>query len=629
MATMESFGHQPVEANVVRGRLKLAGVMVLVLGVLLLSRLYVLQVVEYTRYQTLSLENHIRLQALPPVRGLILDRNGAVLARNTAVYTLQVIPEKVRDMDMLLQQVDELVGLEEGEVALFHKRLKRRPGFEKHLLKATLDDVQAARFAVNEYRFSGVTLDAALHRDYPLADLTGHVLGYVGRISEQDEARLDVAAYQGVSHTGKLGIERQYEAALLGRPGFEQVEIDAHGRTLRTISRQSATPGHILHLTLDADLQRVARNALGNRRGAVVVMEPASGEILTMVSSPAVDPNLFVDGIDHRTYQALRQLKDKPLLNRALYGRYAPGSTLKPIIALAALDAGVKPHESIFCPGWFSLPGNTRRYRCWKRTGHGRLNLHGAIEQSCDTYFYHMGARLGIEQMAQFLFGFGLGQKSGVDLPSEPTGLVPTPDWKRASRQEAWYPGEDVITAIGQGYLLTTPLQLARAAAMLANRGQPVVPKLLRSEQDAFSVAVPLVSAGPVTTVVSPLVNQKGIDQVIRSMTAVMHGPRGTARASGRRSAYRMAGKTGTAQVAAIAQGDEYDAKALPETLRDHALFIAFAPVDNPRIAIAVVVENGGSGAAVAAPIARKVMDHFFLKRLRRAALTGIGRVFG
>ncbi len=629
MAAAQSFNRQPMEASVVRSRLRLAGLLALVLSALLLSRLYVLQVAEYSRYQTLSLENHIRLQALPPVRGLILDRNGVVLARNTAVYTLQVIPEKVGDMDLVLHEIGKLVDLEEDDIAVFKKNLRRRPSFEKHLLKSKLDDIEAARFAVNEYRFSGVTLEAMLHRDYPLADLTGHVLGYVGRISEQDEARLDSAAYQGVSHTGKLGIESYYESLLLGRSGFEQVEIDAHGRTLRTINRESAIPGQNLYLSLDVGLQRIAREALGNRRGAVVAMDPGSGEILAMVSAPAYDPNLFVDGISREAYQALIQLADKPLLNRALYGRYSPGSTIKPIMALATMDAGVSPQERVFCPGWFMLPDSTRKYRCWKRTGHGSVNLHDAIEQSCDTYFYQTGVRLGIDKMASYLFSFGFGKQSGVDLPSEPSGLVPTAEWKRATRQEPWYPGEDVITAIGQGFLLTTPLQLARASAMLASRGRLVKPTLLRRQENPLTGQAQETQVDALSEAPALAIDEKDIEWVIRSMTAVMHGRRGTARASGRRSAYRMAGKTGTAQVVSIAQDGEYDAKSLRETLRDHALFIAFAPVDHPKIAIAVVVENGGSGAAVAAPIARKVMDYFFLKRLRRAALTGASGVFG
>ena len=626
MAANELPSSRAVAPETVRRRIRIAAVLALTLSLILIWRFYSLQVLQYERYQTLSLDNHIRMQAVPPVRGLILDRNGVVLAQNTAVHILQVVPEKVRDMEVMLQTVDDLVGLSTAEVEAFRSRLKKHPAFEKVLLKARLDDVQTATFAVNEYRLPGVTLEAVLHRDYPQGSLVSHVLGYVGRISESEEAMIDPSAYQGVRSIGKIGIEKQYEDLLLGRPGFAQVEIDAHGRTLRTISRNSAIPGNTLNLTLDADLQRIAREALGNRRGAVVAIAPSNGEVLTMVSSPSFDPNLFVDGIDQQTYDALRGLEDRPLVNRALYGRYAPGSTIKPVIAQAILDAGISPQESVYCPGWYTLPDSTRRYRCWKKTGHGPVNLHGAVEQSCDVYFYEMGRRLGIEAMAEVLTRFGLGTVTGVDLPDEPDGLVPTPQWKRATRNESWYPGEDLITVIGQGFLMVTPMQLARMTATLANRGIPVQPRILLSKEESLSgeTLSSNVSSQPAKPVV-----EASLDRVIQSMTAVMHSPRGTARASGRRSPYQIAGKTGTAQVIGIAQDEEYDESVIPEKFHDHALFIAFAPVDKPQIAIAVVVENGGSGAKAAAPIARKVMDRFFQKKLQRAAVVRKRHVFG
>ena len=626
MATNNLSTDRTFADDAVRGRIRIAAGLALTLALVLVWRFYVLQVSQYERYQTLSLDNHIRIQALPPVRGLVLDRNGVVLAQNTAVYILQVVPEKVDDLDAMLQQVDALVGLTPAEVSAFRTRVRKQPAFERVLLKAKLDDVQTATLAVNEYRLPGVTLEAILHRDYPEASLTAHVLGYVGRISESDQATLDVSAYQGVRSTGKIGIEKQYEGALLGRSGFEQVEIDAHGRTLRTINRGSAAPGHTLRLTLDVDLQRVAREALGNRRGAVVAIAPSTGEVLTMVSSPSFDPNLFVDGIDQESYDALRGLDDRPLLNRALYGRYAPGSTIKPVIAEAIIDAGIDPQEQVYCPGWYTLPHNTRRYRCWRKTGHGPVNLYSAIEQSCDVYFYEMGRRLGIDVMGDWLSRFGLGRVTGVDLPQEPSGLVPTRQWKRANRNESWYPGEDLITVIGQGFLMVTPMQLARMTATLANRGLPVQPRILLSKEDSLSG-----EEIPLTQPVAKLerVIDTSLDMVVEAMTAVMHSPRGTGRGSGRRSPYQIAGKTGTAQVIAIGQDEEYDESVIPEKYHDHALFIAFAPADKPQIAIAVVVENGGSGAKAAAPIARKVMDRFFQKQLQRAALKGESNVFG
>ena len=617
MVSRSGMGQASGEDAIVRQRLKLAGIIALILAAILLARLYSLQVSQYARYQTLSLDNHIRLQALSPVRGLILDRNGVVLAQNTAVYALKVTPERVPDMDLMLAEVSQIIDLSDQEIIAFKQRSSRRPGFKKQLLKTQLDDAEAAKFAVNEYRFPGVTLEAVLHRDYPFAELTAHFLGYVGRISEKDQNRLEEEKYKGISHTGKSGIEKQYERALVGSTGFEEVEIDAHGRTLRTISREGAIPGDNLRLTIDIELQREARRALGASRGAVVAMDPSSGEVLAMVSNPSFDPNLFVDGIDHATYSALRSLKDKPFLNRALHGRYAPGSTIKPIFAEVVMEEGIDPDESVFCPGWYMLPGSTRQYRCWKKTGHGRVDLHAALEQSCDVYFYEMGKRLGIGQMSGVLKKFGLGSPSGVDLPGEPDGLVPSAEWKLATRNEPWYPGEDLITAIGQGFLMTTPLQLARVASILATRGTVVQPRLLMSKNDPSSGDPKNLNNKKHTQNLH--INTEAMDRVIRAMTAVMSSPRGTARMSGRRSAYSIAGKTGTAQVIAIAQGEEYDEDSIREEFRDHALFIAFAPVENPKIAIAVVVENGGSGAGVAAPLARKVLDHFFLKALERA----------
>ncbi len=617
MVSRSGMGQASGEDAIVRQRLKLAGIIALILAAILLARLYSLQVSQYARYQTLSLDNHIRLQALSPVRGLILDRNGVVLAQNTAVYALKVTPERVPDMDLMLAEVGQIIDLSDQEIIAFKQRSSRRPGFKKQLLKTQLDDAEAAKFAVNEYRFPGVTLEAVLHRDYPFAELTAHFLGYVGRISEKDQNRLEEEKYKGISHTGKSGIEKQYERALVGSTGFEEVEIDAHGRTLRTISREGAIPGDNLRLTIDIELQREARRALGASRGAVVAMDPSSGEVLAMVSNPSFDPNLFVDGIDHATYSALRSLKDKPFLNRALHGRYAPGSTIKPIFAEVVMEEGIDPDESVFCPGWYMLPGSTRQYRCWKKTGHGRVDLHAALEQSCDVYFYEMGKRLGIGQMSGVLKKFGLGSPSGVDLPGEPDGLVPSAEWKLATRNEPWYPGEDLITAIGQGFLMTTPLQLARVASILATRGIVVQPRLLMSKNDPLSGDPKNLNNKKNTQNLH--INTEAMDRVIRAMTAVMSSPRGTARMSGRRSAYSIAGKTGTAQVIAIAQGEEYDEDSIREEFRDHALFIAFAPVENPKIAIAVVVENGGSGAGVAAPLARKVLDHFFLKALERA----------
>ncbi len=627
MMQNHSVNNRDQDVRIVKTRLMISAVLMVVLAVALLSRFVVLQVTHHERYRTMSLDNQIDLRALPPVRGMIIDRYGTVLAENHSVYELEVIPENVKDIDRMLSQIGMVVELTDQEIRRFRKNVKQRPRFERQILKSRLTDTEAARFAVRQQQFPGVTLSASLRRVYPQNDLTGHVIGYVGRVSDQDLKKIDTRAYEGTSYIGKSGIESFYETELLGQVGVQQVETDAYGRVVRKVSHVAARAGANVHLTLDAQLQKVAIEALDGRRGAVVALEPSSGDILAFVSTPTYDPNLFSQGISHEAYGKLRGSVDKPLVNRALYGRYAPGSTIKPLLALAALENGLEPQKKIVCSGRFTLPGSSHAYRCWRRKGHGFVNLHDAIEQSCDTYFYQVANSIGIRKMADYFGGFGFGQRTGIDLRDEPSGLVPTPEWKKKNRQESWYPGETIITGIGQGYLLVTPLQLAYATASLANRGHPIRPRLLRGLED------------PGSGVITHPTQRRGLsiknkdsshwDQVIAGMESVLHSSRGTARASGRNSPYRIAGKTGTAQVVGIPQERDDRSNELPEELRDHALFIAFAPVEQPRIAIAVVVENGESGSRAAAPIARKIMDYYFIHRLRRASLPGIAHVFG
>jgi penicillin-binding protein 2 len=615
------------DARIIQLRLLIAVSVVVLLVVILVGRFFLLQVADHDRYRTLSMDNRIDLRPLPPVRGMIIDRNGAVLAENQAVYELTVVPEKVPDLDSTLQEIGELVDLGERDVARFQRKVQQRPAFEPRVLKSRLSDEEAARFSVHQYRFPGVMLNASLRRVYPQGPLTAHVVGYVGRISEEETRRIDPAAYRGTLHIGKIGLEAFYETELLGEAGVEQVETDAHGRVVRTISGNPSRAGYNIHLTLDSQLQKVAEEALGDHRGSVVVLEPATGEVLAFVSTPNYDPNLFAHGIDSESYRQLRTSPDKPLINRAFFGRYAPGSTIKPILALAALNHSINPKKKTYCPGWFVLPDNERRFRCWRRKGHGPVDLHDALEQSCDVYFYQLAQTLGIEVLADYMGRFGIGQTTGIDLLSEPSGLLPTPRWKKEARQKVWYPGETIITGIGQGFLLVTPLQLAVATATLANRGRPVRPRLLRGMEDPRTGVMtrPAEERGRSIKIENPAY----FEHVVADMIAVVHGSQGTARASGRSSAYRIAGKTGTAQVVGIPPDSEPNPAELPEELRDHALFIAFAPAENPRIALAIIVENGGSGGRTAAPIARKIMDYYFIERLRRAALAGSSDVFG
>ena len=600
-----------------RSRLVVAGILIVTLTVVLIERLYFLQIVEHVRYRALSIENRFDLLPVPPVRGMIYDRYGEVLAENHAVYELEVVPEQVRDMASLMTWATQSLSLTERDRKKFDKRLHGRASFERILLKSGLSEEQAARFAVNQYRFPGVALRGRLRRSYPLGHVTAHVVGYVGRISDKDLDAKELSRYRGVAHIGKLGIESYYEGNLLGRIGYEQVETNAHGRVVRTLAREPAISGNHLHLTLDSRLQKVVRNELAGHRGAAVVLEPHTGEILAFVSVPDYDPNLFAKGIDQVRYTALLQDSNKPLLNRALYGRYAPGSTLKPILALAGLEHTIDPRRRVKCPGFFALKEGGRVYRCWRKQGHGAVNLKEALEQSCDTYFYQLGLTLGISGISEALTTFGFGKQTGIDLASEPDGLIPTAHWKKRRHGTPWYPGDTLNASIGQGYILSTPLQLAAATAALANRGRLVRPHLLRGVEDPETGEIQR-PAEQVTEV--QLGDASQYERVIEGMIAVMHGSQGTARRASQRLSYRIAAKTGTSQLVSLPQAGEA-AKDTPERLKDHALFIAFAPAERPRIALALVIENGGSGGKIAAPIARRIFDYYFLERLRRADL--------
>lgn len=586
------------------------GVLVLVL----FARLVYLQIVSHRHYATLSQENSVKLLPIPPVRGFILDRNGVILAQNFPVLTLEITPYLVTDLKKLLAELGTVVTLNERDLKNFEKLRRSRPRFEGLAIRTQLSEEEAARFAINRHRFNGVELRARLQRHYPHGGLAVHALGYVGRINEVETESLDKAAYRGTQHIGKLGIEQSYEDILLGVVGAEKIETNAHGRALGVLGRIAPKAGHNLYLNLDAKLQAVAEQALGQHKGSVVAIDPKTGAVLAFASTPTYDPNPFVNGIDSESYQALRDNRDKPLINRALYGRYAPGSTIKAFLGLAALEYQQNPERTVVCPGWYSLPGDTHRFRCWKKTGHGAMNLHDAVVQSCDVYFYQLAVTLGIERMQTFLSGFGFGTKTGLDLKGESSGLLPTPAWKKA-RGQKWYGGETVVTGIGQGPILVTPLQLASAMATLANNGVRQAPRLAYGFIDPQSRDVHFIESQPLEPLT--LQNPKHLEAMLTNLTDVVHGASGTARGIGLTAPYKIAGKTGTAQVKSIGQHETYVEGAVPLHLRDHALFVAFAPVDDPQIAVAVIAENGGHGGSTAAPIARKVMDYYLLGRDR------------
>ncbi len=605
LLTLKDFSR---EAFLVEARAVWAAIIVGVASLVLIGRLVHLQVLEHRHFTTLSENNRVKIVPVAPTRGLIFDRNGEILAQNMPAYGLEVVPELVEDVDTLLAELREIIEVSDADEERFLAVLARKRRFEKVPLRPRLDEREVARFAVNRHRFPGVDIDARLTRNYPHGELGVHLIGYVGRIDKRELDSIDQAGYRGTSHIGKTGIEASHEGWLHGKVGYQRVETNAQGRVLRVLERIDPVPGSDLFLTMDLQLQRTAEMALGDERGAIVAVEPTTGAVLAMASTPGFDPNLFVHGIDVDTYRSLRRSPARPLFNRAVNGQYPPGSTIKPFLGLAGLEgnAGHVQGKS-WCPGWFRLPGVKRRYRDWKKHGHGRVGLQDAIVQSCDVYFYELALALGIDRMHEYLSGFGFGIRTGIRLGGESPGLMPSRTWKRNARGQSWYPGETVITGIGQGYMLATPLQLASATAAIATRGARMRPRIVDRAVDTGSGETRTVGPETTATIESP--DAANWERIIEAMTGVVHGPKGTARKVGAGLAYRMAGKTGTAQVFGIGQNEEYDADKLDKRLHDHGLFVAFAPVEEPRIAVAVIVENGGSGSGAAAPLARIVID--------------------
>jgi len=600
-----------LEKRLFRRRALLA--LLLVLGALggLVTRLSYLQIANHEHFATLSENNRIKLKPLPPTRGSIFDRNGVLLADNLPSYRLEITPEAVPDMDSTLAELGAQIELSDTDLERFHKLLKRSPAHESIPLRFRLSDVDVARLAVDLHRFPGVTIQAGLTRHYPLGAHAVHVLGYVGRIDERDLQRIDTSQYRGSTHIGKNGVERSYEALLHGEVGHQQVETNAQGRSLRVLDQSLPAPGKNLYLTIDSRLQSIAEQVLEGYNGAVVAIDPRNGEILALASMPGYDPNLFVNGIDVPNYQALISSRDRPLFNRALRGVYPPGSTIKPIMGLAGLEYGVTtPGKSVYCRGFYRLPGHKHRFRDWKRSGHGRVGLDRGITESCDVYFYELAHSMGIDRMHKYLAQFNLGQRTGVDLPGEKSGVLPNPAWKRKKQNKPWYPGETLIAGIGQGYMLTTPLQLAHSTATLAQHGQGFHPRILHASQEQESHE--LIPEPPRPLPPISIQDARNWDAVITAMVHVVHGSRGTARKISRGMTYTVAGKTGTAQVFSLGQDERYDASRLAKHLHDHALFVAFAPVDEPRIAVAVIAEHGGGGSSTAAPIARQLLDAYF-----------------
>jgi penicillin-binding protein 2 len=600
-----------------RVRLAVAAGVVLVCFGILASRFFFLQLAKYDYFQTLAENNRISLVPIVPNRGLIIDRNGVILAHNFFVYTLEITPARVNNVEETINEIAKLVEVSSADRKRFKKLRAQSHSFESVPLRTHLNEVEAAHFAVNRYRFPGVEIKSRLFRHYPQGKQGSHFIGYIGRINDKDLESLaesgDLSNYKGSDHIGKGGIEQYYERHLHGITGFQQVEIDADGHAVRVLSSTAPVPGDNLILSIDSKLQQIAEQAFGERRGAMVAINPKTGEVLTYVSMPTFDPNLFVDGIDTENWKALNESLDKPLINRPLRGIYPPGSTFKPFVALAGLEAGKRePPFSISDSGYFMLPGSSHRYRDWKVGGHGQVDMRRAITISCDTFFYGLAMELGIDKLTDFVQHFGFGRKSGIDIKGEIGGLLPTPDWKMRRWKQKWYPGETVIVGIGQGYTLVTPLQLAQSTAILANNGVAMQPRLVASIQQnstGISTPTPMVKSDQI-----PL-KPENVELVKLGMIDVTL-PGGTAASVGAGAPYSIAAKTGTAQVIGIKQNEKYNESAINERHRDHALFIAYAPADDPKIALAVIVENGGHGGSAAGPIARKVMDYYLLGKL-------------
>ncbi len=600
------------ETQIFNQRVLVAALIMFFLLILLLSRLVYLQITNQQHYATLSENNRVSIQPIPPTRGLIFDRNGILLAQNLPSFTLEIVPEHVENLDETLEKLKQLIRISKEDLKRFHKNRRKKRRFEGVPLRFRLNEEEVAKVSVQQNKLSGVIIKAQLSRHYPQGKLASHAVGYVSRINEAELRTLNTSNYSATTHIGKVGIERTYEGILHGKVGFQHVETNAQGRVLRVLSRTLPVSGKNLYLNLDSKVQAIAEQSLAENNGALVAIDPRNGAVLAMVSMPVYDPNLFVHGISSINYKALSTSAERPLFNRALRGQYPPGSTIKPFMGLAGLELKeLQSHDEIDCPGWYMLKNDDRRYRDWKKKGHKKTNLLKAITESCDVFFYDLALTLGIDNMSSYLAYFGLGEKTGIDLLGELSGLNPSREWKRRNRNLPWFPGETLITGIGQGFMLTTPLQLANATAAISMRGERYKPRMVYGVQDEQNSPVIVTKIKPLKAV--PINDEKNWQMVLKAMKNVVHGLHGTARGIKYNLKYTLAGKTGTAQVFGIAQDAEYNKDEIAKKLRDHALFIGFAPFDDPKIAVALIVENGGSGGAVAAPIVRKVMDQYLL----------------
>jgi len=610
-----------------RRRLAIAGVFVVAAFGALVARFVYLQVTQHDHYRTLAESNRIAVVPIPPNRGVITDRNGVVLAQSDSAYTLEIQPSRVKDLDRVIDELGEIVEVTQRDRKRFRKLIEESKNFESLPLRTRLTDEEVARFAVNRYRFPGVEIKARLFRNYPFGESGSHFLGHIGRINDRDLDKIAewdaTANYKGTDYIGKLGVELTYERDLHGTTGVEEVEVDAGGRAVRTLSRVPPIAGSNLRLSIDIRLQQAAEAAFGDRRGALVAIDPATGEVLAFVSRPGFDPNLFVDGIDPASWKELNESPDRPMLNRPLKGAYPPGSTIKPFLALGALASGKRSaSQTISDPGFFQIPGHSHRFRDDKPGGHGMVDMYKSIVVSCDTYYYVLASETDIDDTHAWMSTLGFGSPTGVDIDGESAGVMPSREWKRKrfsgpnyrEDHRKWYLGDSISAGIGQGYTAFTPLQLAHAIATIANDGVAFRPHVVKQVENLRTGEVLRVAAESTHTLA---VSKEHIAVIRNALVGV--NKEGTSRRAFEGAKYVAAGKTGTAQVFSL-KGEKYEAHKLDERLRDHAWFMAYAPADRPRIALAVLVENGGFGAQAAAPIARQVFDYFLLGDANRGA---------
>ncbi|CAC9625961.1 Peptidoglycan D,D-transpeptidase MrdA (EC 3.4.16.4) [uncultured Gammaproteobacteria bacterium] len=609
---MDKISNTASENKIFSTRLILALVFIVILTFILISKLYNLQISNYDYYTEESLGNQMRMLPITPIRGKIFDRNGKMIAGNQLAYKLTLTPEKTKNVSETLLLLKKYNFIDDKDIGIFNKNKKQYKKFHSIPLKYKLSEKQVAKFLVNN-QFIGVDIESYFQRIYPYNDSSVHVTGYVSRMNKKDKAFYNKKDYLGTSFVGKVGIEKQYESLLHGKNGRKQIERNVTGRVINTKIIQKAQKGSDLYLSIDLDLQKKAESLLKGKRGAIVAIDVQNGEVLAMVSMPIYNPNWFVNGISHKNYKKLQTSKDIPQLNRAIQGLYPPGSTIKPMVALVGLERGtITSHTKTWCPGYFKLKNVKRKFNDWKRNGHGQVDVKSSIAQSCDVFFYKLADKMGIDNLHDGLKPFNFGEKTGIDLPGERGGILPSKAWKKINKKEPWYRGETLIAGIGQGFMTASPLQLAVSTAALANKGVIIQPKILKSIH-TYGEAIKEVKKG--TRKQIPIKNIRNWEEVIKGMKQTIYSPRGTARKLNKDLKYTLAGKTGTAQVFGLDAEEQYIAANLDERLRDHALFTGFAPIKNPKIAIAVIVENAGSGSSKAAPLAKKLLDVYFEKQ--------------